>query len=204
MLKAINGRFQCCAASLPCDTVKELEQTIASLQQIKNGLEETEEYRAAQAEKERASKDERILQLKKRVEESKASAEKLLGFPLKPDHFTGGNAYKLMPAGYVARAHFEGTLQHFQKQISSMEAVLDRCKGELGVLKSASSRSQTEMSIQSGEGQLCEARSRLLGFVMAYEPMLDTTFSEKLAVHLDAMLGAYLELRTLECSEANA
>jgi hypothetical protein len=69
MLKEVSGRFQDTAASY--EAVQELEHTIASLQQIKNGLEETKEYRAAQAEKERASKGDRVQQLQKRVEESK-------------------------------------------------------------------------------------------------------------------------------------
>jgi DNA repair exonuclease SbcCD ATPase subunit len=198
MLKAINGRFQCCAASLPCDTVKELEQTIASLQQIKNGLEETEEYRAAQAEKERASKDERILQLKKRMEESKAAAERLLGFSLKPEHFNSGNVYTLMPIGYVNRQQFEGRVQILQNPIRNMEERVDRLRCHL------SANPTTKSEILQLEAQLHLMRTQLLGFLMAYQPMMDPTFSETLANHLDAMLEAYLELRTLECAEAKA
>ena len=47
-------------------------------------------------------------------------------------------------------------------------------------------------------------RTQLLGFLMACQPMMDPTFSNTLATHLDAMLEAYLELRTLECAEAKA
>ena len=196
MLKEVSGRFQDTAAS--CEAVQELEHTIASLQQIKNGLEETKEYRAAQAEKERASKGDRVLQLKKRVEESKAAAERLLGFPLTPEHCNEGNAYGLMPIGYVDRLVFEQTVQSLEQSSSNMEERLDQLKGELGDLKSRSSWSavdRTKSEIIKLEQQVHIMRSRLLCYMMSYQPMLDATFSDKLAGHLDAMLEAYLELR---------
>jgi DNA repair exonuclease SbcCD ATPase subunit len=207
MLQELKGRFSVPSSSSPCDTVQELQQTIASLQQIKSGLEETKEYRAAQAEKERASKDDRVLQLKKRIEESKAAAEKLLGFSLKPEHFNPGNMYNLMPTGYMNRLIFDQTVQNFQRPILNMEERLDRLRGELGDLKfrcSWSAVDKTKSEILQLEVQLHPMRSQLLGFLMAYQPMMDPTFSETLATHLDAMLETYLELRTLECAEAKA
>jgi uncharacterized protein involved in exopolysaccharide biosynthesis len=198
MLQELKGRFSTPSSSSPCDTVQELQQTIASLQQIKSGLEETKEYRAAQAEKERVSKDDRVLQLKKRIEESKAAAEKLLGFSLKQEHFNSGNVYALMPIGYVNRQQFEGRVQILQKPIRNMEERVDRLRGRLSV------NPTTESEILQLEAQLHAMRTQLLGFLMAYQPMMDPTFSETLATHLDAMLEAYLELRTLECAEAKA
>ena len=207
MLKEVSGRFQDTAASY--EAVQELEHTIASLQQIKNGLEETKEYRAAQAEKERASKGDRVQQLQKRVEESKAAAERLLGFPLTLEHCTSGKAYSLMPDGFVDRTQFEVMIQDFQNQIASTEAFLDKCKGELRVLKSPNYKprgcvrvdqelEQAQRAIHNGEHQLRAASSRLLGYMMSHQPMLDATFSDTLAAHLDAMLDAYLELRKLQ------
>lgn len=194
MLKEVSGRFQDTAAS--CEAVQELEHTIASLQQIKNGLEETNEYRAAQAEKERASKGDRVQQLQKRVEESKAAAERLLGFPLTPEHCTKGNAYGLMPVGYVDQLVFEQTVQSLERYSSDMQERLNQLKGELGDLKSRSSLSAVEKT--KFEQQIPISRSRLLGYMMSHQPMLDATFSDTLAAHLDAMLDAYLELRKLQ------
>jgi DNA repair exonuclease SbcCD ATPase subunit len=206
MLQEIQGKFDV-YASLPFDTVQELEQTIANLQKIKNELEETDEYRAAQAEKERALKGNRALQLKKRVEESKAAAEKMLGFPLTPQLLNQENMYKLMPMGFVDRSQFNAQLQQYQMQNAIAEEKLDQLKGELGDLKFRSKWSSvdnTKSQIQQLEFQVHITRTRLLSYMMAYQPMLDTTFSETLAAHLDAMLEAYLELRKLECSEAKA
>jgi cob(I)alamin adenosyltransferase len=208
MLQELKGRFSTPSSSSPCDTVQELQQTIASLQQIKSGLEETKEYRAAQVEKERASsKDDRVLQLKKRVEESKAATEKLLGFSLKQEHFNSGDVYILMPIGYVNLQQFELQVEILQKSIRNMEERLDRLRGELGDLKARFSWSavdKTESQISQLEAQLPSMRTQLLGFLMAHQPMMDPTFSETLATHLDAMLEAYLELRKLECAEAKA
>jgi DNA repair exonuclease SbcCD ATPase subunit len=198
MLQELKGRFSTPSSSSPCDTVHELQQTIASLQQIKSGLEETKEYRAAQAEKERVSKDDRVLQLKKRVEESKAAAEKLLGFSLKPEHFNCGNVYSLMPSGYVNRQQFEWRVENLQKPIRNMEERVDRLRSRLSV------NPTTKSEILQLEAQLHAMRTQLLGFLMEYQPMMDPTFSETLATHLDAMLEAYLELRTLECAETKA
>jgi hypothetical protein len=199
MLRDIKGRFK--DPEAPCEAV----QALASLQQ---GLEETKEYRAAQAEKELSDKGNRVLLLKKQVEESKAAAENLLGYPLKTEYLSKGQAYELMPMGFVDRLIFDSTIQHYQNQIATMKEVLDRCKGELAVLKAPNFKphgygcntqqqqiEQTERSIHSGVHQLREARSKLLGYVMEHQPMLDATFSDKLAAHLDAMLDAYLELR---------
>ena len=193
MLREVRGRLQ----GASCEAVQELEYTIASLQQIKNGLEETEEYRTALAEKELISKCDRVLQLKKCVQESKVAAEKLLGYPLKPEHFINGSGYKLMPMGYVAKATFDTDVQQFQKQIAIAEEALDRFKGEIGVKKARSSFGGLDQKSQLAqlEDSLRHQRSRLLGYMMSCEPMLDATFSETLAVHLDAMLDAYLELR---------
>jgi DNA repair exonuclease SbcCD ATPase subunit len=199
MLKEVSGRFRDTAASY--EAVQELEHTIASLQQIKNGLEETNEYRAAQAEKERASKGDRVQQLEKRIEESKAAAERLLGFPLTPGHCTKGNVYGLLPIGYVDRLAFEQTVQSLERSSSNTEERLDQLKGELGDLKSRSSWSavdRTKSEIMQLEQQAHLMRSRLLGYMMSYQPMLDATFSDTLAAHLDAMLDAYLELRKLQ------
>lgn len=207
MLQEIQGRFEGYAASVPFDTVQQLEQTITSLQKIKNELEETEEYRVAQAEKERVTKGNHALQLKKRVEESKAAAEKLLGFPLQPQLLNKQNMYKLMPVGFLDRTQFEAQLQKYQMHNAVTQDNLDRLKGELGDLKSRSSWSavdQKTSQIEQLEFQLHATRTQLLSYMMQYQPMLDTTFSDTLAAHLDTMLEAYLELRKLECSAAKA
>ena len=215
MLQEIKERFSTPSSSSPCDTVQELQQTIASLQQIMSGLEETMEYRAAKTEEERASKGSRVLQLKKRVDESKAAAEKLLGFSLMPEHFTK-NMYILMPSGYVDRQQFEKRVQLLQMHIRNTEERLGRLRGQISTNPKTKSESlqleaqlypmqtTTKSEILQLEAQLHPTRTQLLGFLMACQPMMDTTFSETLATHLDAMLAAYLELRTLQCAEAEA
>ena len=100
MLRDIKGRFK--DPEAPCEAVQALEETLATLQQIKKGLEETKEYRAAQAEKELSDKGNRVLLLKKQVEESKAAAEGLLGYPLTSAHYQasgnfGNSLYQLLP-----------------------------------------------------------------------------------------------------------
>ena len=205
MLQEIQASFQDTAT--PCETVEALANTIASLEQIKKGLEDTTEYRAAQAEKALTAKGDRALQLKKTLEESKAAAEKLLGYPLKPENVANGEAYRLMPTGFVDKLTFNYQLQHYQKQIDIAEVIVDRCKGELAVLKSNNvapfGRGTLKQTLEQTQGQLTQAerslhdvRSRLLGFVMANQPMLDATFSDQLATHLDAMLVAYMELHS--------
>jgi hypothetical protein len=120
---------------------------------------------------------------------------------LKPEHFTNGDAYKMLPVGYVHRLQFEAMIQPLQKLIASTEEKLDQCKGEVGDLKfcrSWQALDQKQSQIAQLEYQLHNARSRLLGIVMACEPILDATFSDTLAAHLDSMLDAYLELRKLQ------
>ena len=204
MLQALQGRFQqdpSTAATAPCETVQALEETIASLQQIKIGLEETKEFRAAQAEKALTVKGNRMLQLTNRAEEAKAAAEKLLGYPLKPEHFTNGQAYSLMPVGFVERLHFEAAVQHFQGEIARLKDLqalkpLSSCRPTFGLLENSFHQAQRTMKAE--EDQLRKARSRLLGYLMTHRPMQDATFTNKLAAHIDTMLEAYLELRALE------
>ena len=174
--------------------MQELQQTIASLQRIKSGLEEeTKEFRVMQVEKEPAPKDDRVLQLEKRIEESKAAAEKLLGFSLKPKHFDSGDVYSLMPSGYADRQRFEETVEKLREDIHTTEAILRERRAYLG-----------KKEIEASQAHSRTLRTQLLTFLMAYQPMMDPTFSKTLATHLDAMLEAYLELRTLECAEAKA
>jgi predicted RNase H-like nuclease (RuvC/YqgF family) len=205
MLEELKGRFSTPSSS-PYDTVQELQQTIAALQQIKSGLEETEEYRAAQAEKERAKED-RVLQLKKRVEESKAAVEKMLGYSLKSEQFSTGEAYGLMPVGFHSCAHFEDTIKHYQTRIATLEAELVVMK-EPGYkprgIRPEYALEQTQRNIDTAEYTRRKLSSQLIGYMMAYQPMKDLTFCQTLATHLDAMLEAYLALRTLECAEAKA
>jgi hypothetical protein len=201
MLRDIKGRFK--DPEAPCEAVQALEETLASLQQIKKGLEETKEYRAAQAEKELSDKGNRVLLLKKQVEESKAAAEGLLGYPLTSAHYQasgnfGNSLYQLLPEGYVDHQVFGYQVRHLQQELAKQEENLDRVKGELGDFKSRSSWSavdRTKSEIIKLEQQVHIMRSRLLCYMMSYQPMLDATFSDKLAGHLDAMLEAYLELR---------
>jgi hypothetical protein len=204
MLKEIQIRFQDTDGINPYEVVQELEHTMTILQKIKKGLQE-------ESKKEYASgpKDNRMQQLSKIVVNSKATAEKLLGFSLNRGHFTNGNAYQLMPQGYVNRTTFEETVQHYQTHIASLEEPLKKYKEDLHALKSGDFKvrgcvsiddvkKDIKMKIQSGEQQVQSARSKLLGYIMTHLPMHDATFSQKLAGHLDAMLEAYLELRKLQ------
>ena len=161
------------------------------------------------------AKDKHILELKKRVQESKLSAEKLLGFSLNQGHFMNGEAYRLMPACFVHPLHFQEDILPLQQKIVNMKAIINECKAELAVLKSPNFKSsgcvthmqqqqqieQFERNIHMGEHQLQEVRSWLLGYMMAHQPILDTNFNDKLATHLDVMLDSYLELWKLQHSE---
>ena len=139
----------------------------------------------------------RLAQLTQTAHEAREAAEALLGYPLKPEHFATGSAYTLLPVGFVANCTFEATVQCYQREMARMQDIVDRCKGELDALKAQASE-QLQRSIQSGEMQLGETRSRLLGYVLAQRPMRDADFAARLARHLDAMLDAYLAMRTLD------
>jgi hypothetical protein len=139
----------------------------------------------------------RLAQLTQTAHEAREAAEALLGYPLKPEHFATGSAYTLLPVGFVANCTFEATVQCYQREMARMQDIVDRCKGELDALKAQASE-QLQRSIQSGEMQLSETRSRLLGYVLAQRPMRDADFAARLARHLDAMLDAYLAMRALE------
>jgi hypothetical protein len=151
----------------------------------------------------------RLAQLTQTAHEAREAAEALLGYPLKPEHFATGSAYTLLPVGFVANCTFEATVQCYQREMARMQDIVDRCKGELDALKASNFNSrgcvtpaqaseQLQRSIQSGEMQLGETRSRLLGYVLAQRPMRDADFAARLASHLDAMLDAYLAMRALE------
>ena len=125
MLRDIKGRFK--DPEAPCEAVQALEETLASLQQIKKGLEETKEYRAAQAEKELSDKGNRVLLLKKQVEESKAAAENLTRCAIVFSHHypTGGEI--------GARGHrpydIQGALTHHARRKSLLLCtVIANCK----------------------------------------------------------------------------
>jgi hypothetical protein len=213
MLKEIQNLFEDPTCDItPCEALEALDETLASLHQIKKSLEKNKEYYAAQVEKDMIPKYNQVLLLKNHVKESKAAAEKLLGFSLKPEHFTKGEAYMLMPLGFVNKVSFELEIQNFQKPIKDIEKSLDLNKGMLEDLKSPDDKplgyitrydkiDEIEKSIQVEEYHLNRARSELLGYFMTHQPMLDTTFSNKLAVHLNSMLDAYLELKKLEQSK---
>jgi hypothetical protein len=213
MLKEIQNHFQDPAVGVaPCEALQALDETLASLNQIKKSLEEIKEYRAAQAEKEMTAKDNRVPQLQNRAQKSKAAAEGMLGYPLMPEHFASGGAYALLPVGFVERPTFEAAVQSYPKEIARLKEVVDQCKGELDTLKSPSFKSrgcvtpaqaseQVMRSIRGGEVMIHDQRSRLLSYMETHKPMLDAHFGKTLAGHLDAMLDAYLELEKLEQSE---
>lgn len=92
----------------------------------------------------------------------------MLGYSLKPEHFTQGVAYSLLPVGYVSSANFEVEVKEHQQQ--------EEQANSLSTAK--------------------RARSKLLGYVLQYKPMPAGAFFEaRLGKHLDTMLEALLELR---------
>jgi hypothetical protein len=188
----------------PCVAVRALEDTLESLRRIQADLKQTKEYRAAQEEKKRSDQGDRVQKLNQTIDESRAAAEKMLGFPLTSNHL-GSNAYKLMPVGFVDRLIYEANVNECHKEIARMEAIIKIHKAQPLALKVGNgggfgfnNMEQIRRTIEAAEHTIGAKRSQMLGFVMEHRPMLDATFSERLACHLDAMLDAYLSLRTLE------
>lgn len=185
--------------------------SIGILEDIEKELEKCKEYKptTTQLSSNVCEKENRMKELSKTVIDSKIAAEKLLGFTLKREHFINGQAYMLLPVGYVNRPAFEERIKEFQKQILDIEMSLKKWKEDLIALNSGDLKAygcvslkemteQRKRSIQTGSYQLFEKRSKFLGYLMTNLPMNDETFTSKLTEHLDTMLDAYLELRTLE------
>jgi DNA repair exonuclease SbcCD ATPase subunit len=214
MLKEIQNRFQDPAGGIsPQEAVQALEETLASLHQIKKSLEETKEYRAAEEAQKQSDKGNRVRHLTASLEKAEAAAEAMLGYSLTSAHYrSSGSLYHLLPEGYLNHQAYDYQVKQFQSQLAKQEAQLDRIRGELGTseltpappflrgdLKQALEAKQEQL--RSATAQVRCARSQLLSYMATHKPMRDAHFSDKLAGHLDAMLDAYLELQKLEQSE---
>jgi hypothetical protein len=165
------------------------ERTIfARLHTLKRGLDEkTEAFRAAKV----MARESRVQRM---LEEARAGAEGLLGFPLKLEHCMNGLAYDLLPAGFVDGRVFDETVLNLREQCKCLEERVKQAKARMlegGPVECMCTQ------LRSAESQLGHQRSRLLGYVLAHKPMRDAKFRDKLAAHLDAMLDALLELRAL-------
>jgi hypothetical protein len=218
MLKEIQNRFQDPAGSVaPCEAVQALDETLASLHQIKKSLEETKEYRAAEEAQKQSDESKRVMRLKASLEKAQAAAEAMLGYPLNSEHyFSSGNygdsLYNLLPEGYVHQKMFDHQVKHLKSQLANQEARLDKIRSELGPSELTPAppflRGDLKQALEGKQGQLRNAtanvhfgRSRLLSYMATHKPMRDAHFGKTLAGHLDAMLDAYLELEKLEQSE---
>lgn len=198
MLGDIQGRFM--AAASPCEVMQDIEHTIANLQQIQKDLQDTDEYRAAQL----TAKETQVSKLKQTVENTKAEVEALLGFSLRPEHYTNGKLYTLLPAGCVHQ-------EDYNIRVASLQGCINHAQAYLKYLKNPQTEPRPQVmlygtycegngsdQIQRTEQYLTQYKTALLQFVSENRPMDGKRFIKKLEVHLDAMLEAYLELRQLQ------
>jgi ABC-type dipeptide/oligopeptide/nickel transport system ATPase subunit len=219
MLKEIQGRFQDSTNGVtPCEAVQALDETLASLHQIKKSLKETKEYCAAEEARKQSDKSDSVQRLKASLEKAQAAVEALLGYKLTSEHhYSSGNygvsLYNLLPEGYVHQQMFDHQVKHLKSQLANQEARLDKIRSELGLseltlaqsflhgeLKKASDGKQ-QGQLRNATANVHFARSRLLSYMATHKPMRDVHFGKNLACHLDAMLDAYLEIQKLEQSE---
>ena len=211
-LKEVEQRFEACDSS----QVDDLETTIACLQKIKRSLEETDEYRAASAEKERAFKKSRVQVLQETVNNSEKEITQLLGFRPVFEQFNQ-TFYSMLPKGCISKEYFATRVGEIQGYIAKNTADLKRVQDEkkhcadyhycadyyagygahIGK-RAVPNHDQIEAQISSFMMQIETNKSSLLTFVMSNKPVDATAFHDKLAPHLDSMLDALLELRSLE------
>ena len=191
MLHAVEDKFE----GAPHEAVEELDQTIESLQRMKRSLEESTEFREAQALKEQAAKKSRVKVLEETVEDAKTEVERLLGYSLQPFHYQT-DLYGLLPDGYVDRGVLSAKQAEFKQAIHTVEAHLK----EISVLHDAhrSFAGNKEQAMQQQLNQISGLKSRLLGFLMRHKPMDAQAFRAQLTPHLDVMVDALSVLRELQ------
>ncbi len=211
-LKALQTghRLQC--GEDPYAAVQALDETLASLQKLQADLKRTKEYRAAEEAQKQSDASDRVRRLTGELAKAQVAAEAMLGYPLTSAHYRSGGGnfscdslYQLLPEGYVHHHIFDHNVRRLQLQLANQEAQLDRIRGELGASELTPAppflRGDLKQALEAKQGELHLAtaqvrcvRSQLLSYMATHTPMRDTRFGEKLAVHLDAMLNAYVAL----------
>jgi DNA repair exonuclease SbcCD ATPase subunit len=205
-LKALQTGHRLQSGEDPYAAVQALEETLASLQKLQADLKRTKEYRAAEEAQRQSDASDRVRRLTEKLEKAQAAAEAMLGYPLTSAHYcSSGGLYHLLPEGYVHQQMFDHQVKQLQSQLSKQEAQLDKLRGELGAAELTPAppflRGDLKQALEAKQEQLRSAtfqvqcvRAQLLSYMATHKPMRDARFGEKLAVHLDAMLDAYVAL----------
>ena len=171
-----------------------LEKNISHLQKLKEALELGEQNSSL------STYETKMRTLRQIIAYAKTEVETLLGYTLKPEHFTSCNVYDLLPVGYVAKDILLTNMTQKQKDLDITQADLKRLydSNETGF---HGHWTKKEKAIQHTQYILNSQKSKLLNLLMRDMPINAEAFSQKLAPHLDVMLAALKELRMLEaCS----
>jgi hypothetical protein len=197
-LRAVRQRFVEGESALNHEALNELEHAIQRLQEMKRNLEESPDYVAAKAEKAQKTHESRVATLRGTIEGHQREVERLLGFPPFDVASNYNNAYNLLPKGHVDREQMMATIGHLQTQIEKLEAEAAKLREADDAHLARMLGGNREQMLRQKEQEIKEYKFQMLCYLMNNTPIDGVAFRAKLAPHLDGLLDAFRELRTLE------
>jgi hypothetical protein len=188
------------AAALKPGALDELEDAINRLQKIKKALEESPNLVDAKAEQVQKTRDHHVAMLHRTIESHQREVELLLGYPLDPSSQpVSCDLYMLLPAGHVDQSQMSSSIMQYQTEIKMLEEAKLHAGADETIIIHRGILS-TRLTLAQHEQQISHQKSMLLRYLMQNTPINAVEFRAKLTPHMDGLLEAFRELRTLEMS----
>jgi rubrerythrin len=185
-------------AALNPEALNEIEHAINKLQEMKRNLEESPDFVAAKAEKEKKTRESQAAALRETIEGHKREAERLLGYPPFEEASRYCNAYHLLPKGHVDKSQMLSQINCWQAEIKKHKAQKTKLLEADEASFSRMGPNHREVLLNQHDQQIKDKKYMLLSYLMQNTPIDAAAFHAKLAPHIEGLLEAFQELRNLE------